>query len=147
MKKRSTLLLTGSLLFCSMVFAMIPESPVPIDPFLGDGCATSISMHADPDRYQMQISVTDATQRLEKKQYLESETLTGILEADLSTWSEMESFRSTNEGACSISITVTVRIGVDSNFVEASGTVEGIPCEGVVEAIRRLRNQLMAGIK
>ncbi len=52
-----------------------------------------------------------------------------------------------NEAFCEVSITVKVRLGIDSNFVEASATVSGIPCGEIVKAIKKLRAQLMEGIK
>lgn len=48
---------------------------------------------------------------------------------------------------CTVSITVKVRVGVDSNFVEVSATVSDIPCEDVAAVARRTIQQLKAGIK
>ncbi|NND15908.1 MAG: hypothetical protein HKN89_06245 [Eudoraea sp.] len=48
---------------------------------------------------------------------------------------------------CTVSITVKVRVGVDSNFVEVSATVSDIPCADVAAVARRTIQQLKAGIK
>ncbi len=103
----------------------------------------------DPLPYQMHISARagEPERSRQMEQYVESENIQGILEADLSPWTSLEGFEPLSRDACTLSITVTVRIGFDSNFVEASGTVEGIPCDDVVNAIRRLRDQLVAGIQ
>jgi hypothetical protein len=61
--------------------------------------------------------------------------------------SEMIDIIDANDAFCQVSITVKVRLGVDSNFVEASATVSGIPCGEIVKAIKKLRAQLMEGIR
>ncbi len=48
---------------------------------------------------------------------------------------------------CTIDITVTVRIGLDSNFIQASASARGISCSKVGGVIRHLRQQLMDAIK
>lgn len=102
---------------------------------------------ADPLPYQMRISARAVDQSRQMNQFIASQTILGILEADLAPWTSLQGFAARSGEACTISITVTVRIGFDSNFVEASGSVDGIPCDDVVNAIRRLRDQLLAGIQ
>lgn len=99
------------------------------------------------ERYQLQITATDVSGTRSLQQYLESDTPHGIMEADLSNWTGLEVFSTEDPSDCTVSITVKVRVGWDSNFVEASASVSGIPCNEVVAAIKRLRQQLMAGIK
>lgn len=48
---------------------------------------------------------------------------------------------------CTASITVTVRVGVDSTFAEASITVEGVSCNAIASEIKRLKAQLKAALK
>ena len=48
---------------------------------------------------------------------------------------------------CTVSITVRVRVGVDSNFIEVSATVSDIPCDDVATVARRTIEQLKEGIK
>ena len=48
---------------------------------------------------------------------------------------------------CTVSITVRIRVGVDSNFVEVSATVSDIPCSDVAAVAKRTIAQLKAGIK
>lgn len=55
--------------------------------------------------------------------------------------------RDLTSSLCTVSITVTVRVGVGSNFVEASGSASGIPCSQVSGAIKRLRQELYDAIK
>ena len=116
-------------------------------PGLPDTYLSEASEDLDASRYQMHITVSDDGGMRQIKQHIESETILGIMDADLSFWTGIGSRDAADEAFCTISITVTVRIGFDSNFVEASGSVEGIPCDDVVNAIRRLRDQLMAGIQ
>lgn len=70
-----------------------------------------------------------------------------LLNFDLDVLYESIAFANSSEDVCTVSITVTVRVGIDSNFVEASATASGIPCGGVVKAIKALRAQILAGIK
>jgi hypothetical protein len=49
--------------------------------------------------------------------------------------------------ACTLSVTVKVRIGLDSNFVEASVTASGIACGDLVRVTKELREQLLMAIK
>lgn len=96
-------------------------------------------------RYELWVSGTREGQT--QTQYVNAVTPEGISAADhspLERWL-LSSFE--NNEDCTVSITVKVRVGWDSNFVEATGTVSGIPCSEIVEAIRNLRDQLMAGIK
>ncbi len=48
---------------------------------------------------------------------------------------------------CTVSITVRIRVGVDSNFIEVSATVNDIPCSDVATVAKRTIAQLKAGIK
>jgi hypothetical protein len=48
---------------------------------------------------------------------------------------------------CSVSITVTARVGVGSNFAQVSGTVSGIPCSKVGSTVRRMKQDLLNAIK
>ena len=48
---------------------------------------------------------------------------------------------------CTVTIALKVRIGFGSNFVEASASVEGVPCDQVVETLVRLKEQLNAALK
>jgi len=48
---------------------------------------------------------------------------------------------------CTVSITVKVRVGVDSNFIEVSATVSDIPCADVAAVAKRTIAQLKAGIQ
>ncbi|MDG1572179.1 hypothetical protein OZ410_07610 [Robiginitalea sp. M366] len=80
-------------------------------------------------------------------QYVHAETAEALDAVDFSAMETWAFSRADGPEDCTISITVKVRFGFDSNFVEASGTVSGIPCDGVVEAIKALKAQLMAGIK
>lgn len=43
---------------------------------------------------------------------------------------------------CTASITVEVSVGVDSAYVKASVTVEGIPCDKIVEKAKELQKEL-----
>ena len=52
-----------------------------------------------------------------------------------------------DDAFCEVSITVKVRVGIDSNFFEASASVSGIACDDVVGAIKRLKQQLVAGLQ
>ena len=127
--------------------AMEVSGPEPRFLHVTGTCSTGPMEDLDASRYQMHITVSDARGKRQLRHFIESETVLGIMDADLSFWTGIKSRDAADETFCTISITVTVRIGFDSNFVEASGSVEGIPCDDVVNAIRRLRDQLMAGIQ
>ena len=43
---------------------------------------------------------------------------------------------------CTASITVEVSVGVDSTYAKASVTVEGIPCDKIVEKAKELQKEL-----
>ncbi len=47
---------------------------------------------------------------------------------------------------CEVSITVKVRVGLDSNFVEVSATLSGVKCDEVMEAVRKLKADLTKGL-
>lgn len=65
---------------------------------------------------------------------------------ELDVFDLLASIKITDE-FCTVSITVRVRVGVDSNFIEVSATVSDIPCEDVAETARQTIEQLKAGIK
>ena len=139
--------MSNFLIICTMIPALAANEMTTPGP---EGIRAGVQEAADasrPERYQLQITATDATGTRSLQQYLESETLSGIMEADLSNWTGLEAFSPGDPSDCTVSITVTVRVGWDSNFVEASASVSGIPCDQVVAAIKRLREQLMAGIE
>lgn len=46
------------------------------------------------------------------------------------------------DNSCTVSITVTVRVGINSSYAEASVTVSGIPCDAIASEIRRLKGVL-----
>lgn len=96
-------------------------------------------------RYELWVSGTREGQT--QTQYVNAATPEGISAADHSSLEAWLLSTFENNEDCTVSITVKVRVGWDSNFVEATGTVSGIPCSEIVEAIRNLREQLMAGIK
>lgn len=48
---------------------------------------------------------------------------------------------------CTAPITVTVRIGVDSTYAEASVTVEGVSCDAIASEINRLKAELKAALQ
>lgn len=48
---------------------------------------------------------------------------------------------------CKVSITVTVRVGIDSSYAEASMTVSDVSCDLVAATIKRMKNQLLAALK
>ncbi|MBC2839702.1 hypothetical protein [Robiginitalea sp. SC105] len=50
-------------------------------------------------------------------------------------------------GLCKVSITVTVRVGIDSSYAEASMTVSDVDCDQVAATIRRMKNQLLSALK
>lgn len=48
---------------------------------------------------------------------------------------------------CKVSITVTVRVGIDSSYAEASMTINDVSCDLVAATIKRMKNQLRAALK
>lgn len=48
---------------------------------------------------------------------------------------------------CRVSITVTVRVGIDSSYAEASMTVSDVSCDLVAATIKRMKNQLLSALK
>ncbi|EAR14703.1 MULTISPECIES: hypothetical protein [Robiginitalea] len=48
---------------------------------------------------------------------------------------------------CKVSITVTVRVGIDSSYAEASMTVSDVSCDLVAATIKRMKSQLLAALK
>ncbi len=91
----------------------------------------------------IEIQSNTGDQRLE---YLFN-TAEELLNFDLDTLFESIAVAKSLDDLCTVSITVTVRLGIDSNFVEASATASGIACGEVVKAIKALRAQILAGIK
>lgn len=53
---------------------------------------------------------------------------------------------SQSQSDCEVSITVKVRVGLDSNFVEVSATLSGVKCDEVMEAVRKLKSDLTKGL-
>ncbi len=62
-------------------------------------------------------------------------------------WSELLAEMRAADTDCTVTIQLKVRIGFGSNFVEASASVDGVPCDEVVEALVRLKEQLNAALK
>ncbi|SFR53315.1 hypothetical protein SAMN04490243_2695 [Robiginitalea myxolifaciens] len=62
-------------------------------------------------------------------------------------WSEQLVEMEAADADCTVTIQLKVRIGFGSNFVEASASVDGVPCDEVVEALVRLKEQLNAALK
>jgi hypothetical protein len=132
MKHRITLYLIMMLASATM-FAVEAEKMSPA----GDSIYT--------ETYQMWVRCDDG--KMTREQFYEFSNRDALQKADLSAWANVKLFTKEPAEDCTLSITVKVRVGWDSNFVEASATVSGIPCDDVVNAIKRLRAQLMAGIE
>jgi hypothetical protein len=101
------------------------------------------SMEDQVAQLAIEIRSETATQNFEFNFTSESE----LINFNEDTLADLINIVDANEALCEVSITVKVRLGIDSNFVEASATVSGIPCGEIVKAIKKLRAQLMEGIK
>lgn len=67
--------------------------------------------------------------------------------AKMDFWAEQLAEMNASVEDCTVTISLKVRIGFGSNFVEASASVDGVPCDEVVEALVRLKEQLNAALK
>ncbi len=103
----------------------------------------NVSMENQVAQLAIEIRSETATQNFEFNFTSETE----LINFNEDTLADMINIVDANEALCEVSITVKVRLGIDSNFVEASATVGGIPCGEIVKAIKKLRAQLMEGIK
>lgn len=113
----------------------------------GTGCsidhAQNGSMEDQVAQLAIEIRSETATQNFEFNFTSETE----LLNFNEDSIADMINIVDAKDAFCEVSITVKVRLGIDSNFVEASATVSGIPCGEIVNAIKKLRAQLMEGIK
>ncbi len=103
----------------------------------------NIKLKEQPAQLAIEIQSDKAKQNLEFNFASEME----LYDFDTGSIMDLITIIDPNDEFCEVSITVKVRLGVDSNFVEASATVSGIPCGEIVQAIKKLKNQLMAGIR
>lgn len=62
-----------------------------------------------------------------------------LMDYDLKT--ELEKYNLKNI-ECTASISVTVSVGIDANFVAVTVTAEGIPCSDIVAEIKKLKDQI-----
>ena len=100
-----------------------------------------------PEDTQYELWVDGSRDGITQTQYVHAASAEALVAADHASWTDWAFQGQPATSDCSVSITVKVRVGFDSNFVEASATVSGIPCDEVVEAIRNLKEQLLSGIK
>ena len=109
------------------------------------GEMTPAGVSISTETYQMWVRCDNG--KIAREQFYQFTSRNELQNVDLSGWENTRLFAKDNAEDCTLSITVKVRVGWDSNFVEASATVSGIPCDDVVSAIKRLRAQLMAGVQ
>lgn len=110
--------------------------------------STPLASHikaGEEDKHQLVIEIGSQ----DKNQKFEFGFITweALQNFDLNALSDRIVIFGDSDELCEVSITVKVRVGIDSNFVEASATMSGIPCNGVIKAIKGLKAQLLAGIQ
>ena len=84
-----------------------------------------------------------AAQRIHSFAFSEMEALRNF---DVPPLEDFSWLAAAGQSDCEVSITVTVRVGLDSNFVEVSATLSGVKCDQVMEAVRKLKSDLTNGL-
>ncbi len=102
---------------------------------------------ANPDTNQYQLFITIEQEGLWQQVQLDFETEDELMDFDSFAFAEDLFITDAGNSICTVSVTVKVRIGVGSNFVEVSATVSGIACSEVVSTVKRLRQELRDAIK
>lgn len=105
-----------------------------------------VRAHTETDQ-ACELTVTASNSRARQTYRYEFESLSAMGQASwpVKSGELMELFAS--EGECKVSITVTVRVGIDSSYAEASLSVSDVPCDQVSATVSGLRRQLIAALK
>ncbi len=110
-----------------------------------DRCFAEVESRTNPEKIQLKVHLGNEHMQQTFQSGFLTEQAFLALELPFGPGGLTEDF--SNRDLCKVSITVTVRVGIDSSYAEASMTVSDVDCDQVAETVSSMKRQLLSALK